>query len=287
MLFFVAALCISAASQAEEEDSSALPKDPDPAKLQGVVEKLVRKYWDGGTLVSLEFRHIEHVRYLIPKTTLYVVNVQAKADWRKRNKCYLMVLQLHEDGFEPELVYKGGGGYAVPTYEIVDIHDHIANPDIPGTSLSKRALQITDPASGNSQSMDRVLLFRRNPETDAFENIFDEVISHTASPPISGFLGYESKLEFRANPLNEPRPNLNDIVVRTHIVSTEDAISSRSRREYSIENVFKWDGERYVGELALPESVSKHQAYVMHLVLHEKPPLFEIGYKGVSRSVRR
>jgi hypothetical protein len=141
-------------------------------------------------------------------------------------------------------------------------------------------LLIHDTGSGNSQSVDRVLLFRHNPETDAFENIFNEVISHTASPPISGVVGYESKLEFRRDQRNEPRPNLMDIVVRTHVVTTEDALSSRSSREYSIENVFKWDGERYIGELALPESVSKHQGYVMtHRVLYEELPLFEVRYK--------
>jgi hypothetical protein len=240
---------------------------------------VVRQSWGKGTFVGLEFRHIEQVKHLIPGKTMYVVSVQAKADSWKLNKAYVIILRISRIGARPVLIYKGGGGHTVPTYEIVDIHDGVPNPDMPGTWLPKHAVQITDPASGNSQTMGRILLFRHNQEFDVFESIFDEVISHTASPPISSVLGYVSKLEFRANQRTELQPSLKDIVVKTHIVNTEGDVSSRGDREYSIENLFRWDGKTYIGELALPESVSGHQAYSMRLKLHQEPPLFEVRYK--------
>jgi hypothetical protein len=241
-----------------------------PVLTEVVVEEIRGATLDDQRLLGVDILRVERIDDLIagknysrfsddiPQGGVYAVHAVARLNWWKWSRDYLFILREEVETCKKLLVYKGGGNGNGISYRIIDLGDAVPDPIREGTWLRQRSILIDDRESGNSSSKNRALIFRHNQQDDAFEKIFDDVITFTASPPLSGVLGYESTLDFERSRRNEKYRVLHDLVLVTQIVTSYDDDTSKPPQFEPVKNIFTWDGHKYVGSLELPAAARRH-----------------------------
>lgn len=161
-------------------------------------------------------------------TPAYLVNAVARAGWWKNTTKHVLVLRWR-DGRCEEMVHCEGGWNGRPVeFEIVDL----------GGDRSKCALVVADHGCGNQCSQIRTHIFSYNQARDAFDEVFNE--QTTWLPSFQS--AYDSSMFFPETP-----GAMRDIFIQTRLWK-----GPRFVERAAVESVFRFDGQEYVGQLALP-----------------------------------
>ncbi len=265
---------VAAPLLAEEQERDTVTPNL-PVLTEMVVEEIQGATLSNQRLLGVDILRVERIDDLIggtdcsrysnetPQGCVYAVHAIARFNWWKWSRDYLFILRQEVETCEKLLVYKGGGNGNGITYRIIDLGDRVPNPELEGKWVRQRSILIDDRESGNSTSKNRALIFRHNQQDDAFEKIFDDAITFTASPPLSGVLGYESTLDFERSRRNEKYPVLHDLVLVTQIVTSDNDDASKLPQFEPVKNVFTWDGHKYMGSLKLPAAAREHHDFAV------------------------
>lgn len=172
------------------------------------------------------------------ETPVYLVYAVAAPGWWKRTTHHVLVFVKREDHFREVLHFSGGGGGGPIAYRL----ENIGSDD-----KDKFAILVEDYACGNHQTRTRLHLFCYDEKRAGFTEVFNEVIEYSRSP-IGGdclVACFDSDYAFRSS-----AGDVKDLVVftRLEVYPARSNTALHSERE----TVFRWDGERYVGELGIP-----------------------------------